>query len=142
MNGSYCLERFVEAQADIYECVLAELKQGRKNGHWMWFIFPQVTGLGRSRMAQHYAIRDRQEALDYLSHPILGKRLLECCRLLVEHNETQAVHIFGGIDSLKLRSCMTLFDAVSDQQVFGQVLAKFFESQSDPFTLSFLSHSH
>jgi uncharacterized protein (DUF1810 family) len=130
------LERFVTAQdsAGTYQHAVAELRKGRKTGHWMWFIFPQIAGLGRSAMAQAYAINNLAEAQAYLAHPVLGPRLVECATLVASHQGLSAEQIFGGIDAIKLRSSMTLFvHADPDQEVFGQVIDQYFEGP-DPET--------
>ncbi|HZA03628.1 MAG TPA: DUF1810 domain-containing protein [Propionibacteriaceae bacterium] len=131
------LERFVRAQDEhgTYTQALAELRAGRKTSHWMWFVFPQVAGLGRSATAQAYAIADLAEAQAYLAHPVLGPRLVECAEMVAEHRDKSAEQIFGGIDAMKLRSSMTLFAAADpDQPVFAGVLARFFP-EADPETL-------
>jgi uncharacterized protein (DUF1810 family) len=130
------LERFVTAQdsAGTYQHAVAELRKGRKTGHWMWFIFPQIAGLGRSAMAQAYAINNLAEAQAYLAHPVLGPRLVECAKLVASHRGLSAEQIFGGIDAIKLRSSMTLFaHADPEQKVFGQVIDQYFEGP-DPET--------
>ena len=123
------LERFVRAQDEhgTYTQALAELRAGRKTSHWMWFVFPQVAGLGRSATAQAYAIADLAEAQAYLAHPVLGPRLVECAEMVAEHRDKSAEQIFGGIDAMKLRSSMTLFAAADpDQPAFAAVLEEFF----------------
>jgi uncharacterized protein (DUF1810 family) len=133
------LERFVTAQNDhgTYDQALAELQRGRKVSHWMWFVFPQLAGLGRSAMAQRYAISSVAEAQAYLAHPVLGARLLECARAVAGHHGLRAEQIFGGIDAMKLRSCMTLFAAADPQQpIFQQVLDLYFDGEPDPETVS------
>ena len=124
------LEHFVRAQdsGGTYQRAVAELRNGRKTSHWMWFIFPQIAGLGRSAMAQAYAISDLSEAQAYLAHPVLGPRLIECAEILVSHQELSAQQIFGGIDAIKLRSSMTLFArADPDQAIFRQVIEQYFD---------------
>ena len=131
------LERFVTAQdsGGTYQQAVAELRKGRKTSHWMWFIFPQIVGLGRSAMAQAYAINNLAEAQAYLAHPVLGPRLVECAKLVASHRGLSAEQIFGGIDAIKLRSSMTLFaHADPDQKVFGQVIDQYFEGP-DPETV-------
>ena len=124
------LRRFLDAQAPVYDEVCAELRAGRKQSHWMWFIFPQLRGLGHSSMAQHYGISGRAEALAYAQHPVLGARLQECMALLLAHHDLSAEDILGSIDALKLRSCATLFTEVAPQHpVFKQVLAQFYGGQ-------------
>lgn len=133
------LERFLEAQASCYSAALAELRAGRKRTHWMWFVFPQIAGLGCSATSRFYAIRNRAEAEAYLAHPVLGARLVECCRALLELEGLTASDVFGYPDDLKLRSSMTLFSAVSpDGSVFSQVLGKYFGGRPDPKTLKLL----
>ncbi len=130
------LERFVRAQdsGGTYQRALTELRNGRKTSHWMWFIFPQIAGLGRSAMAQAYAISDLAEAQGYLAHPVLGPRLVECAEILASHSGLTAEHIFGGIDAVKLRSSMTLFaHADPDQAIFQQVIDHYFDGP-DPET--------
>jgi uncharacterized protein (DUF1810 family) len=133
------LERFVQAQAGIYEQVLVELRRGHKETHWMWFIFPQVAGLGFSATSRHYAIRDLQEACQYLQHPLLGNRLRECARILLEIPARSAREIFDPPDDLKLHSCMTLFaQAASSDPVFNQNLERYFHGEADKKTLEIL----
>ena len=130
------LERFITAQdsGGTYQRAATELRKGRKTSHWMWFIFPQIAGLGRSAMAQAYAISDLTEARAYLAHPVLGRRLLECAQIVAAHQGLSAEHIFGGIDAIKLRSSMTLFArADPDQAIFRQVIDQYFEGL-DPET--------
>jgi uncharacterized protein (DUF1810 family) len=129
------LGRFVEAQRGVYPSALAELRQGRKTSHWMWFVFPQVAGLGRSEMTRRYAIRSLAEARSYLEHPVLGPRLRECAEALLAAGERDPVAILGPIDALKLRSSMTLFlRAAPDEPRFAEVLARFYDSVPDPET--------
>jgi uncharacterized protein (DUF1810 family) len=130
----YDLERFAVAQEDVYDEVLHELRSGRKSGHWMWFIFPQIAGLGRSSMSAHFAIASLEEARAYLAHPILGPRLRECAGLVLASHGT-AEQIFGGIDAMKLRSSMTLFHrAAPDVPEFGQVLERLYGGLPDELT--------
>ncbi|HET9593551.1 MAG TPA: DUF1810 domain-containing protein [Solirubrobacterales bacterium] len=131
------LRRFVDAQNQnrTYERALAELRAGRKTSHWMWFVFPQIAGLGQSEMSRRYAIDSLEEARAYLGHPVLGPRLLECCQALLSHSGSSAEQILGGIDALKLRSSMTLFLRVDPKsQVFQQVLDRYFEGEADAAT--------
>jgi uncharacterized protein (DUF1810 family) len=131
------LERFVTAQDQhgTYTQAVAELRSGRKTSHWMWFVFPQIAGLGRSATAQAYAIADLAEARAYLAHPVLGPRLVECAETVASHRDRSADQIFGGIDAMKLRSSMTLFAAADpNQPVFAAVLEHFFAGP-DPETL-------
>jgi uncharacterized protein (DUF1810 family) len=130
------LERFVTAQdsGGTYQRAVAELRNGRKTSHWMWFIFPQIAGLGRSAMAQAYAISDLAEAQAYLAHPVLGTRLVECAEIVASHRALTAEDIFGGIDAIKLRSSMTLFaHADPDQTIFKQVIDQYYDGP-DPET--------
>jgi uncharacterized protein (DUF1810 family) len=130
------LERFVQAQdsGSTYQRAVAELRSGRKTTHWMWFIFPQIAGLGSSAMAHAYAISDLAEAQAYLAHPILGPRLIECAEIVAAQQGRSAEQIFGGIDAIKLRSSMTLFAyAAPDQTIFQQVIDQYYDSQ-DPET--------
>jgi uncharacterized protein (DUF1810 family) len=139
MTGSTTsLRRFVEAQdSGVYDSALAELRRGRKRGHWMWFVFPQIRGLGYSSTAQHYAIADLDEAGRYLADPVLGPRLRECAQALVELEATDAVDVLGGIDALKLHSSMTLFAlADPDEPVFRAVLDQYFGGALDEGTTS------
>ena len=132
------LERFVAAQnaGGTYEQALAELRAGRKTSHWIWFVFPQVAGLGRSDMSQRYAIADLDEARDYLSHPVLGPRLVTAAESVIIHRNRTAEDILGSIDAIKLRSSMTLFaHADQSQTVFRTVLDTFFDGNDDPATL-------
>ena len=136
LSGPFDLQRFVNAQTPVYEKVCAELRKGRKEGHWIWFIFPQLRGLGHSAMARTFGISSRQEALAYLDHAVLGPRLSECTHLmnLVEGREIE--QIFGYPDNLKFRSSMTLFASVaSDNRVFQDALDKYFGGEPDPLTL-------
>jgi uncharacterized protein (DUF1810 family) len=136
----HALSRFIEAQQDTYAAALAELKAGRKRTHWMWFIFPQVAGLGSSSMAQRYAIGSRAEAEAFLAHPILGRRLLECAEALLTVEQRSAEQIMGYPDVLKLQSSMTLFAAIAGAaSPFERVLAKFYDRKRDPRTLAFLA---
>ena len=130
------LERFVTAQdsGGTYQRAVAELRQGRKTSHWMWFIFPQIAGLGRSATAQAYAISNLGEAQAYLAHPVLGPRLVECAEILASQRGLSAEQIFGGIDAIKLRSSMTLFArADPDQAIFSQIIEQYFAGP-DPET--------
>ena len=142
MEDTYNLQRFLAAQAQVYSQVQQELRSGRKDSHWMWFIFPQFTGLGSSAMAAKYAIRSIEEARAYLQHSILGSRIRECSQLLLQIDGHSIEEIMGYPDDLKLRSSMTLFSrATSQNEVFLQVLARFFQGQPDPNTLKQLPAS-
>lgn len=137
MSDPFGLQRFVAAQeaGGTYDTALAELRAGHKRSHWMWFVFPQVAGLGRSAMAQRYAIGDLAEAGAYLAHPVLGPRLRDCARALTGLATTDPVAVLGGIDAQKLHSSMTLFAvAAPDEPLFGQVLDRYFGGASDPGT--------
>lgn len=141
-DDPFDLNRFVQAQEATYPRALAEIKQGAKQTHWMWFIFPQLEGLGSSSTARFYAIKTQDEARAYLNHPILGNRLLECCQALLQNQDKSASDIFGYPDDLKLRSCMTLFAAVSQPgSVFSRVLQQYFQDQPDQRTLALLNQS-
>lgn len=130
------LQRFVVAQAPIYDQALAEIRAGKKRSHWMWFIFPQIAGLGRSAMAQQYAIRDEAEARAYLAHPLLGPRLRECGAAVLAVSGCSAEAIFGAVDAQKLRSCATLFAQVSPPgSPFHLLLDQYFGGQGDRQTL-------
>jgi uncharacterized protein (DUF1810 family) len=132
------LERFVRAQASDYDRALSELRNGKKRSHWMWYIFPQLEGLGRSSMSRQYAIKGATEARAYLHHPVLGPRLLECARVVHNTEGRSALEIFGPPDDLKLRSCATLFAHVSHDAVFRQLLQKCFNGQPDDNTIELL----
>jgi uncharacterized protein (DUF1810 family) len=135
-NDRYDLQRFVDAQNTCFESVCSELRDGRKTGHWMWFIFPQIKGLGNSPLARSFAISSREEAEAYLQHSILGPRLRECTRLVNLIEGRSIEQIFGYPDDLKFRSCMTLFaHATTDNKVFIDALQKYCEGKFDPLTL-------
>lgn len=134
------LQRFIDAQAGVFEDACAELRAGCKQSHWMWFIFPQLRGLGHSAMAQHYGLANRVEALAYWQHPLLGSRLQQCMQLLLAHEGLSAQDMLGSVDALKLRSCATLFAAVAPEEpVFDQVLARFYGGVADARTLALLA---
>jgi len=136
MDDPFDLRRFVDAQAPVYQRVLAELRNGRKASHWMWFIFPQIKGLGSSPMANTYAIASRAEAQAYLDHPVLGARLRECTQLVTAVRDRSIAEILGYPDDLKFRSSMTLFAAVAaDNKDFTDALDKFYGGKADPATL-------
>lgn len=136
---AFDLERFVEAQAPVYGQVERELQAGAKRSHWMWFIFPQIEGLGSSSMAQRYAIGSRAEAEAYLRHPVLGPRLAECTQLMLQHEGTSAHAILGSPDDMKFRSCMTLFAAVSEKDSpFERALEVFYDGKRDEKTVALL----
>ena len=130
------IERFVEAQAPVYATVLAELRGGCKRSHWMWFVFPQLAGLGHSTMAQQYGLAGREEAARYLAHPVLGPRLRECAQALLDLGSTDPVTVLGPVDALKLRSSMTLFAQLDP--FFGQVLDRYYAGGRDERTLELL----
>jgi uncharacterized protein (DUF1810 family) len=137
MSDPYNLQRFVDAQRSAYETVCAELRAGRKHSHWMWFIFPQIEGLGSSEMAHRFAISSLEEAKAYLEHPVLGARLRECSRLVADVDGRSVEQIFGYPDDMKFRSSMTLFGrATPDNDVFLECLRKYFEGEADPSTLA------
>ena len=139
MNDPYDLQRFVDAQEQVFEQVRSELRTGRKRSHWMWFLFPQLKGLGSSPMAERFGISSRQEAEAYLGHSILGPRLKECTRLVNLVEGRSAEQVFGYPDYLKFRSCMTLFaNATPSNEVFLSALEKFFGGQPDALTLELL----
>jgi uncharacterized protein (DUF1810 family) len=136
----YALARFVEAQEPVYDTVLAELRNGAKRSHWIWFVFPQLRGLGRSPTAQHYGISSLYEARAYLAHEVLGRRLRECARLVTAIDGRSADDIFGWPDNMKVRSSMTLFaHATDDPADFRAVLDKFYNGEEDPATVELLS---
>ena len=138
-SDPFNLQRFVDAQATAYRQVCEELRAGRKRSHWIWFIFPQIRGLGHSEMAQHYGVSSREEAEAYLAHPVLGARLRECTRLVVEVEGRSVDQIFGYPDNLKFRSSMSLFaSAAPDEPLFRQALQKYFGGQLDPNTVALL----
>ncbi|WP_028065566.1 DUF1810 domain-containing protein [Solirubrobacter soli] len=118
-------EDFVAAQDRVWPAVLDELRAGRKTSHWMWFVFPQLAGLGHSPMSKRYALADAGEAREFYAHPVLGPRLRECCELLLTHTGLSAFDIFGGIDAMKLRSSMTLFSEATGDPLFERVLSEF-----------------
>jgi uncharacterized protein (DUF1810 family) len=138
MTDPFDLERFVDAQAPVYPHVLSELRQGRKQSHWMWFIFPQLAGLGHSAMAQRYALSSRDEAVAYLGHAILGPRLRECTALVNAVEGRTIREILGSPDDLKFRSSMTLFAAVSPEPEFAGAIRKFYGGTPDQRTLELL----
>ena len=138
-SDPFDLARFVEAQAPLVEQVRSELRTGRKRGHWMWFVFPQMRGLGFSETSRYYAIASREEAAAYLKHPLLGPRLIDSTRLVLAGPRRTSEEIFGEIDSLKFRSSLTLFAAVTLREpVFQEALQRFFAGQPDPATLDLL----
>lgn len=139
MTDLFDLERFLRAQDPVYRNVQGELARGRKQTHWMWFVFPQVAGLGSSAMSQRYAIGSRAEAKAYLAHSLLGPRLVECTRLVLAVQCRSINAILSAPDDAKFRSSMTLFDAVSSEPVFGEALARYFAGERDAATLQILA---
>lgn len=143
MSDPHDLQRFLSAQDGVFDKALAELQAGRKTSHWMWFIFPQLAGLGRSQIAQFYALNDADEARAYLEHPVLGPRLETCAEALLRWERRSATEIMRSPDDLKLRSSMTLFAAVApDSTVFARVLETFFKGKGDTRTLNMLGMAH
>lgn len=140
MTDAYNLNRFLDAQEGVYDTVLDELRAGRKSSHWIWFIFPQIAGLGRSGMAQQFAIGSLDEAKAYLQHPVLGPRLRECTQLVLDVEGRSVEEIFGYPDYLKFRSCLTLFmTATSGNKIFKDALLKYFDDKPDQLTLDLLA---
>lgn len=133
------MDRFIEAQERHYQLALTEVRAGNKQSHWVWYIFPQMRGLGRSYFAQMYGILDREEAEAYLSHEILGKRLREITEALLAHEDRTAEEIFGDLDAMKVRSCMTLFDIISPDDIFSEVLKRFYSNTRCELTTGMLS---
>lgn len=139
MEDKYDLLRFLSAQEGCIETVLEELKRGQKTGHWMWYVFPQIKGLGRTSTAQFYAIKSEAEAIAFLDHPLLGQRLITCTKIINQHQNLSVEKIFGYPDYLKFRSCMTLFEKVAGHDsVFSKALAKYYGGEADPRTISIL----
>lgn len=139
-DDAFDLGRFIDAQSGVWGDVCAELREGRKQSHWMWFVFPQLAALGRSATAKFYGLSGAQEARAYLAHPVLGTRLRACCEMLLQPGLGTAVEIFGTTDAMKLRSCLTLFAAVAPQEiVFQQCLDRFFDGAVDLSTLGLLT---
>ena len=137
MADPYDLQRFADAQAPLYDRVRRELRAGQKESHWMWFVFPQIAGLGRTPTSIRYAIRSLDEAKAYLAHPVLGPRLEECARLALDVEGRTARDIFGPIDEMKFRSSMTLFaEAAPAGSIFAHCLDKYFGGVADPVTLA------
>lgn len=142
MHEDFDLDRFVDAQRAVYGRAMEELRAGRKTSHWMWFMFPQLQGLGRSEMAQRFAISCTAEARAYLQHGLLGRRLECCVTTLLDHQDKTAHQIFGSPDDLKLRSSLTLFAAMSsDSSVYQKALAQFFDDKPDEKTLEMLQQA-
>jgi uncharacterized protein (DUF1810 family) len=137
VSDPFDLRRFVDAQAHTYDQALAELRAGEKRTHWMWFVFPQIAGLGHSGMAQRFAISGLEEARAYVAHPTLGRRLVECARALTDLDTADADRVLGPVDAQKLRSSMTLFArAAPDEPVFREVLDHYFDGTEDDATTS------
>lgn len=138
MPNETSLDRFVEAQTLAYPGALAEIRRGAKRSHWMWYVFPQIAGLGRSSTAQHFAIRSADEARDYLDHPVLGPRYLECVTALQDLPISNPVTVFGETDAMKLRSSLTLFEAVRQSPLLAAALDRWFGGERDEMTLRLL----
>jgi uncharacterized protein (DUF1810 family) len=139
-SDAHILQRFIVAQDGCFDAVVHELRAGRKQGHWMWFIFPQIYGLGFSETSKLYAIKSLAEAKAYLDHPILGSRLRHCTDIVIGLCESDPISIFGSVDSLKFRSSMTLFDAASPtEERFGSAIDRYYSAQHDAGTLSLLA---
>lgn len=128
------LHRFIDAQSGIYEQAIKELRQGRKTSHWMWYIFPQIQGLGYSPTAKFFAIGSLEEAKEYLNDSILGNRLIECCQAILQLEGKTAEEIFGSVDAMKLKSSMTLFSLATDNPVFDRVLEMYYDGEKDDLT--------
>ncbi len=132
-------QRFIDAQSQIYEEVLAELSAGQKTGHWMWFIFPQHVALGSSDRAKRYGLYGVEQAREYLAHPVLGYRLIECCQAMLDHSDRSAASILGELDSRKFHSCLTLFHlAAPSDKTIERALHMFYQANLDPLTLDLL----
>lgn len=141
MTDPYDLDRFVSAQAGAYDTALGEIRRGAKRTHWMWFVFPQIAGLGRSEMARRFAIQSLAKARAYLAHPVLGPRLRECVAALQDLIGMTAESVFGGIDAIKLRSSLTLFIEAGAGPLFSAALERWFDGQKDDMTLRLLGRS-
>ena len=138
-TDKYNLNRFIEAQVDSYESAMGELSRGRKSGHWIWYIFPQIAGLGRSETTKLYSIKSLEEALAYLEHPLLGQRLIEACEILLSLRDASIDEVMGFPDDLKLLSSMTLFEAVSDSNsIFTEVIETYFNDKRDKTSLGII----
>lgn len=138
LSGSESLDRFVEAQAPVYATALSEIRRGAKRSHWMWFVFPQLAGLGRSETARFYGVRSIDEARAYLNHPLLGRRYLECVGALQDLETSDPVAVFGEVDAIKLRSSLTLFEAARPNALTAAALERWFSGERDPATLALL----
>jgi uncharacterized protein (DUF1810 family) len=135
-SDPFDLARFTQAQDGVWPTVQRELQAGRKQTHWMWFVFPQLAALGRSSTARHYGLLGLEDAMAYLAHPVLGARLREGCQLLLALDGRSATEILGAVDAMKLRSCLTLFAAAApEEKVFAQCLERYFSGEPDPLTL-------
>jgi uncharacterized protein (DUF1810 family) len=141
VSDRFDLQRFIDAQAQVYAQVTAELRQGRKQSHWMWFIFPQIAGLGHSAMARRFAITSRDEAAAYAAHGVLGPRLTTCTKLVLDLPNLSIRQILGSPDDLKFRSSMTLFEAATGHPEFGQAIERFYSGERDQATLDILTAS-
>ena len=139
MPDTFDLDRFVTAQAGSYSTALDEIKRGAKRGHWMWYVFPQVAGLGRSDIARHYALRSLAEARAYLAHPLLGPRLIACVAALQDLAGTTAEAVFGAVDAMKLRSSLTLFEAAGADPIVAAAIDRWFDGDRDEATLRLLT---
>jgi len=141
MNEGFDLDRFVTAQQDSFETALGEIKRGHKRNHWMWFVFPQLAGLGSSAMARRYAIGSLDEACAYLAHPLLGSRLRACVEALQDLEQGTAEEMFGDIDAMKLRSSLTLFGEASGERLFAAAIERWFAGRRDETTLRLLGRA-
>ena len=138
MDMSKCIDRFLEPQKTSYAIALEEVRNGRKVSHWMWYIFPQLRGLGQSNVAWYYGIEDLSEAKAYLAHPVLGRRLREITQAALDLSEADPMKVFGWPDNMKFQSCMTLFAQICEDDLFEKALIKFFAGQEDSMTLELL----
>ena len=134
------IERFIEAQKRDYTTALSEVRAGRKESHWIWYIFPQILGLGSSCYANLYGIRNKEEAEEYLNHKVLGKRLMEITNALLQIEDKSAEEIFGDLDSMKVKSSMTLFDIIAPDDIYAQVLNKFYKGERCYKTIQFIDN--
>ena len=145
MADFHDLSRFLEAQEAIFDLVLEELSNGKKKNHWIWFIFPQLTSLGQSKIAKYYGINGIYHAQKYLEHPILGERLLKCVKIVIEHKDKTTLEIFGSPDYLKFHSCITLFSKVPNipnkRKIFIRAIANFYDGKLDKVTMSEIINS-
>lgn len=135
LNDEHNINRFIEAHVESYEQALNEIRNGRKQTHWMWYIFPQITGLGMSSIAKYYEIKSLEEARAYLNNELLGEHLIEISNALLELSTNDSIEVFGGIDSLKLKSSMTLFSYVSGNELFDRVIDKYYQGEKDLNTI-------